>query len=255
MRKLLSALWAITLLVACDSESTFNSSNKAGISNVNIDVIDTTHRYEIHLTYPQIDGDISANAQQQINTVITESFLQLANQKEFVDSHESLSDTLFSSKDWSGHLSNTFQAFQYDSIITIHFTVHQFYLGAAHGNSQNKTLHFSSNSGRLLTFENFFKTDSNSLLTLKNEINHTLSDSICWGIESDTDLIENLSNFIIQPDSVTFKFNDYDLCPYALGVTEIKLSNQQAANALLPFSTGSFTELIAPQATGEIATH
>lgn len=255
MRKLFFALWATSLLICCQTETNFTTSNKAWINTVNIDTIDTTYRYEVHLSYPQIEGDIAAQAQQKINSIISTSFLNLTNQQEFVNSHKNLSDTLFSNNDWSGHLSNTFQAFQFDSIITIHFTIHHFYLGAAHGTSDNKTLHFSLKSGALLTFEDFFKTDTTSLLQLKHDINKSMSDSICWGIESDTDLIENLSNFIIQPDSVIFKFNDYDLCPYAFGVTEVKLSNQQTAASLLTIPKGDFIELTARQETGEIATH
>lgn len=255
MRKLFFALWAMALLVGCSSETTFKPANQLAVLNANIDLVDTTHRYEVHLTYPIIEGDISLPIQQKLNQTLTQEFNKACNQDEFIESHKSLADTLFNHSDWTGHLSNTYQAFQCDTLLTVHFFIHHYYLGAAHGSSTNKTLHFNINNGQLLDFNAFFKSDSNALALLKNQINTTLADSICWGIEGDTGIAKHLSNFIIAPDSVTFKFNDYDLCPYALAITEVKLSTNAIATAFNHVPTFKCNELVAPEITSEIATH
>jgi hypothetical protein len=257
MVRFIYSLLAISFLVSCGSENNtaYVASNQLTISSVNFDEVDSINRYEIHLSYPSIDGQINTQSLQQINNLIAESFADITQQTEFISSHKSFGDSLFSHAEVMGSLANNYQVFQADSVLTILFSVHKYYLGAAHGNTRNKTMHFNINSGQLMSFEDFFKTDSITLLTLQQQINQQLPDESCWGIEADSMMIENLSNFFVQTDSTAFQFNAYDLCPYAFGVYQVTLPTPLLQSSLRYLPQSEVIELISAEATGEIASH
>jgi len=184
--------------------------------------IDTSAHYEIDLVYPVIDGDFTPEILNKINNTVAEKFNEFTNQSLFIEAHQDLpSDFNTNDEDWLGILQNTYGITQCDSIVTIWFSVYQYYLGAAHGFTINHSLHFNINTGDLLNVNDFFKTDPKSLQSIKNIINNNLPDSVCWGIEADSNILKNIEDFVFSNDSLTLKIDDYALCPYAFGLTSI----------------------------------
>ena len=101
----------------------------------------------------------------------------------------------------------------------------------------------------------FFKSDSTSLLKIRNTINAHLPDSICWGIENDSATLSSLANFIFTNDKIIFKFDDYAICPYAIGITNIAFDKSDFKEVMKLSTSQNCVEIAAVQDEGEIATH
>ena len=218
--------------------------------------IDTVNHYEIDLVYPVIDGDFSSEVLNNINNTISEKFNLFLNKSEFIGAHQDLPEDMSSNNgEWSGLLNNTYGITQCDSVITIWFSIYQYYLGAAHGFTVNKTLHFNLNTGNSLTLQDVFKTDANSVESIQNIINANLPDSLCWGIETDSSTLAMIDNFIFTDDSIILKIDDYALCPYAFGLNTISYAKSDFKDILKLPDFVNCQDISVAQNEGEIATH
>ena len=217
---------------------------------------DTTLHYEINLVYPVIDANTTPDILNKINNSIPEKFHEFVDQKSFVEAHQDIPFDFYDSEsDWLGVLQNSYGITQCDSTIHIWFSVHQYYVGAAHGFTLNHSLHFNINTGELLAIDDFLKTDKESLLAMKSIFNSQLPDSLCWGIEADSNILKSLEHFVFYSDSITFKINDYSLCPYAVGLTNITFPVSDFKDLLINRPPTHCMDVIAVVDEGEIATH
>lgn len=218
--------------------------------------IDTNAHYEIDLVYPVIDGDFTPEVLNKINNTIAEKFNDFTNQNSFIEAHQNLPENFNSDhEEWLGVLQNTYGISQCDSIVTIWFSVYQYYLGAAHGFTINQSLRFNINTGRLLNVNDFFKTDPKSLQVIKSIINSNLPDSVCWGIEADSNIIKNIEDFVFSKDSITIKIDDYALCPYAFGLTSINYPISDFSEVLNTKEFKKCVDISVVHNEAEIATH
>lgn len=219
---------------------------------------DTVSRYEIDLVYPVIDGDFSAEVLNNINNTISDKFNLFLNKSEFVEAHQGLSEDIrlpSNNGEWNGLLNNTYGISQCDSILTIWFSIYQYYLGAAHGFTINHSLHFNLNTGNIFNVADVFKTDTLSVKKIRKIINTNLPDSLCWGIETDSSTLSILGNFIFTGDSITLKIDDYALCPYAFGLNTISYFKADFKEVLKLSDFSQCQDVSIVQAEGEIATH
>ena len=182
-------------------------------------------------------------------------FYNFIPKKSFVESHQELPEHYTISAESFGILQNSYGISQCDSIIHIWFSIYQYHIGAAHGSTFYETLHFNLNSGKNLDLNNFFRITPKTLPIFKTILNANLPDSICWGLDTDTTITKNIKNFIIHEDSITFKINDYELCPYALGLTDITISKSSLHELLIQNQSTECTEVSSTYKTDEIATH
>ena len=259
MKKIFLLSFIGLVVVSCNNpvqEIAKNTTNIVTATEAEYSIIDTTNHYEIDLIYPVIDGDFSNEVLNNINNTIAEKFNTYLNKNDFIEAHQDLPDDMPSNNgEWSGRLSNTYGITQCDSIITIWFSVYQYYLGAAHGFTLNNSLHFSLNTGMIIKTEDIFKTDQKSIQILKSIINSNLPDSLCWGIESDSILLGLIDNFIFSNDSITMKVDDYLLCPYAFGLSTISYAKKDFDSVLKLPELSNCIEISVAQAEGAIATH
>ena len=258
MKNILYSLGFIFLISSCNNPVTElpKLTSPVTATEAEYSIIDTASHYEIDLVYPVIDGNFTPEILNNINNTIAEKFNEFTNQNSFIEAHQNLPEDFNSNnEDWLGILQNTYGITQCDSIVTIWFSVYQYYLGAAHGFTLNHSLHFNINTGDLLNVTDFFKTDQQSLQTIKSIINSNLPDSVCWGIEADSNIIKNLQDFVISNDSITLKIDDYALCPYAFGLTSISypLSDFSKVLNIPEFTTCLDISVVHNEA--EIATH
>jgi hypothetical protein len=140
-------------------------------------------------------------------------------------------------------------------LFTFGFLSNQYHSGAAHGATKYETLHFNLNSGKRLSFEDFFKINPKTLPLFKNLLNANLPDSICWGLDTDSSITNSIRNFIILEDSITFKINDDQLCPYALGLTDITIHKTDVQELLIQNQSLKCLEISSDYKSEEIATH
>ncbi len=217
---------------------------------------DNEHHYEIDIKYPVIDANVDPQILVAINNVIPERFNQFINRKEFTEAHLHLPEDFYSAEnEWKGLLTNTYKVNQADSIIFLTFSVYHYFVGAAHGSTYQHSIIFDLSNGEEIHYSQFIKTDTASLQKLRKLFNSNLPDSICWGIQNDSSMIQNMENIVFISDSVLFYIDDYSICPNAFGIPDIRFSNEQAAPILKAPLFKSFREIQAAVNEGEIATH
>lgn len=251
-------LLILSLAIASCNETITKIENQTPTINVtsaNYSKVDSNFYYEIDLNYPVINGPISESVLNHINNTIAEKFYDFIPQKSFIESHQELPEHYSPSVDLLGILQNSYGISQCDSIVHIWFSIYQYHVGAAHGTTVYQTLHFNLNSGKSLYLNDFFKINPKTLPVFKTILNQNLPDSICWGFDTDTSITQNIKNFIILGDSISFKISDHQLCPYAMGLTEITIP-KSSLNELLIHNQSNTCFKISPEyKTDEIATH
>ena len=116
-----------------------------------------------------------------------------------------------------------------DTVVAYKATI-DMYTGGAHGSYTTLTLNFSRNTGHLISPEDVFDmTHEADILNLM--LAQLLKDNKCQTRE---ELMEKTSlltlgdlylttNFHLGKDAVTFCFGQYDIAPYACGITHIRL--------------------------------
>lgn len=117
-----------------------------------------------------------------------------------------------------------------DTVIVYHYAIDQ-YTGGAHGSYMPFTLNFSKRTGLAVTVSDVLDTAHEQAI-LDIMLAKLLKDNECYTRE---ELIEKTGilglgdlylteNFRLGKDSVTFCFGQYDIAPYASGITYISLS-------------------------------
>lgn len=257
MKQFLWVFSIVLLLSSCNSSPEKIVSNHVVITATEavFSKVDSAFHYEIELSYPVIDANVNPEILNEINNTISEQFYIFSDQATFIESHHDLPAHLYKEEyEWFGTLQNSYTISQCDSIVNIGFTIFGYYLGAAHGYTNNHSLQFNIQTGEQLYYSDFFKVDKTSISQARQIVNTSL-DTLCWGIEYDSTTIKTLSNFTITNDSVSFKLSDYELCPYAFGITYISFPRSDF-NSILTTKDFTFcTEIKPVQDEGEIATH
>ncbi len=259
MKKYSFLFLLVILFTGCsDSPKKINTSTAAKITATEAKYYtsDTALHYEINLVYPVIDANTTPDILNRINNTIPEKFHAFIDQQSFIEAHQNLPEHFYDSEsEWLGILQNSYGITQCDSTIHIWFSVYEYYIGAAHGSTLNHSLHFNINTGELLTVKDFLKTDKESLMAVKSIFNRNLPDSICWGIQADSNILKNMAHFVFNSDSITFKINDYSLCPYAFGLTNITFPVSDFKDVFINQPPMHCIDVIAVVDEGEIATH
>lgn len=251
-------IFSVSFLYSCDSEPSQTAVSVVqpiSVTEAIYTKVDSNQHYEINLSYPVIHGSVSESILNQINNKISESFYAFVPQKSFIESHQVLPEHYYDQPDLYGILQSSFGVTQCDSILHIWFSVYQYPIGAAHGATIYHTIHFNLNSGAVLDLNHFFKLDQNTQIALKDVINKNLPDSTCWGIGSDSNIQMHIEKFVLDHDSIRFKINDYELCPYAFGESNISIHKSVFDSILVDNNSFNCIEISPEIETGEIATH
>jgi hypothetical protein len=257
MKNIVLVLFITVLVSSCKETPEIMVLNKYILTatEAQFSKTDSTLHYEIDLVYPVIDANVAPEILTHINNVITDQFYIFSDQQNFIESHLNLPENFYKDdNEWYGTLQNNYRISQCDSIINIGFTIFGYYLGAAHGYTNNYSLQFNIQTGEQLNYTDFFKTNDSSIAKARQIINTSL-DTLCWGIEHDSATIQVLSNFTISNDSVSFRLSDYELCPYAYGITYISFPKSDFESILTSPNFNFCTEIDVVQDEGEIASH
>lgn len=110
------------------------------------------------------------------------------------------------------------------------------YEGGAHGNRQQQTVNFDIRTGKQLTLKDVFvpgyEKGLNELL-LKALEDKTGAKNINE-LHNKNYLVSNdmyaTENFVLNDGTVTFIYNAYEIAPYAIGTTELTLSDNDLSN-------------------------
>ncbi|MEA3452790.1 MAG: DUF3298 and DUF4163 domain-containing protein [Patescibacteria group bacterium] len=182
--------------------------------------------YIINAKYPIIEGLDNSEKEMSLNRKI----------KSFID--ESISDFKKQTNDGeiseeikSGFYINFETTYLSKNLLSIKFTVSEYYAGAAHPNDYILAFNYNIADNRGIMLEEIFLPDSSYLDKLSDSSRSILFDRFEDDIEVMQDWIEtgtepeeeNFEDFGIKKDSLIIYFKSYQIGPYAIGVQEIKI--------------------------------
>ena len=103
-------------------------------------------------------------------------------------------------------------------IVSIHFTVSTYIMGAAHPFSYNSTLNYDLSNERTLQLEELFLPGSDYLGVLSTQCIQIISETgyMDWP-EGAAPTSENYRNWNITPDGILISFDPYQIAPGAVG--------------------------------------
>lgn len=198
--------------------------------------------YSIDVTYPQIIGNLSKQAQ-QFNELITK----------IVDSEVEKFKTNVN-KDLSHIQSlpeevqhNTFKV-DYDidvihpnnqALISVRLSIEGMQAGRAHPFHTHEVLNFDLNTGRAIALKDLFKNRTNFLKAIAEyshtKLNETLKDQDKWMLSEGTKPNnKNYKNWNLEEDALLITFDEYQVAPYAYGPQEIEIPYSELKNLLSP---------------------
>ena len=103
-------------------------------------------------------------------------------------------------------------------IVSIHFTISTYVMGAAHPFSYTSTLNYDLTRERTLTLDELFLPGSDYLGVLSAQSIQIISENgyMDWP-EGAAPVTENYQNWNITPDGILITFDPYQIAPYAVG--------------------------------------
>jgi len=123
------------------------------------------------------------------------------------------------------------------------------FMGGAHGLNTINYLNFNLKNGKQITESDLFMKNSTKKLTeliKKRIVEQSLEDESLEPIKNLektdfwTDAIKPNGNFYITDESLNYVFNPYEIGPYYLGITEVRLPYERLKSILKPNSIISY---------------
>ena len=107
-------------------------------------------------------------------------------------------------------------------IVSIHFTVSTYVMGAAHPFSYSKTLNYDLAKEKTLQLEELFMPGSDFLGVLSTQSIQIISENgyMDWP-EGASPVADNYQNWNITPDGILITFDPYQVAPYAAGPQKV----------------------------------
>lgn len=122
--------------------------------------------------------------------------------------------------------------------VSVYLITFDYYEGGAHGINQQLTMNFDNKTGRLLTLDDIFVPGyemrlNKILLKALRELVEAkdLRELHDKGYLYSMDMYAS-ENFILDDEAITFVYNPYEIAPYALGSTELKIAYKALADIL-----------------------
>jgi Protein of unknown function (DUF3298). len=135
-----------------------------------------------------------------------------------------------------------------DKIIYVYGVERYADMGGAHGNETRNYFNFDLKTGKLIAEKDLFKAGYEKALSdllklrileeAKEMANEKNSESVIDLEDTDywTESIKGNSNFYITDESINYVFNPYEIAPYYMGQTEVKLPFNRLKQLLKPNS-------------------
>ncbi len=210
--------------------------------------------------YPIIKYAVNSAVKDSISGYILETFLDTYRAKDKIGSLDEMADTLFKNfSSLQGELPDFRQSWEIQGTASVIFNNHSIvsiqtdvysYLGGAHPNSQTYYANFNSENGRKISLADILKLDyKNELNSIAEKFFRTdskltpeqnLEEAGYWFVDNKFSLNEN---FGIKNEGLVFFFNSYEIAPYSMGPTEIKVPYSEIRN--LVRQDGLLNEVIA----------
>jgi len=166
---------------------------------------------------------------------------------DYIANNEPLLDELDSVSSYSFNNDHTIEGFSLltDKNIYCYGIDRYVYMGGAHGLSNRMYLNFDLKTGKLITENDLFK--SNTISAIAKLIKTRIVEQSKETSEDGTPQINNLDetdfwpdsikpngNFYITDGSINYVFNPYEIAPYYIGQTEVILAYERIKDFLKP---------------------
>lgn len=220
------------------------SSKPLTSSNETVQENNEQQRYAIDVSYPVFSGSFNTTLQEKLNSSI-KSLID-GEIDSFKNAVQNM-DLSLVPKEYSNQLTISYEPFiQTSNMVSIEFTISQFWAGAAHPNSVAKTFTYDISSGKQLSLSNIFKKNSNYLSVLSGIATQSLKEKLGKDLEETDDVNfmkdwietgaapkkENFSNFVLGKDNLIIIFDPYQVGPYAWGFQKVEIPYEKIQDTL-----------------------
>ena len=199
--------------------------------------------YHIELSIDTLAGE--GELAQQLASVLRDSVLYTPGRRTMREAVVAFADSL--EAEWKSELAEMYDPMsEYNETLQFYYKVEgkalseapvmsyqttiDCYLGGAHGSYVISYFNFDKKTGKLLKINDVVPTDK------EKEVLAEMKEQLCkdWDAKDMVDLQEKTgitmlgdlyltNNFLIQGDSITFLFNQYEIAPYAAGLIGITI--------------------------------
>jgi hypothetical protein len=227
MKKNIPLLLIIFLLPASAFSQELNITNKI------IRETNPRSKYEIDVTYPQINFGPDAlmglrGMADDVNNIIDTMINKRINSFRD-DTMQTGFDTITKANSLL-EMKNAIVNKDHD-LLSIRFDIFYYYSGAAHPMTEVRTLNYGFTSTGLLELANLFEPRSNfielisqySIRELKDNLSRDGIDDNGWIEQGAGPDIDNFSAWNIGNDTLIIIFNAYQVGPYAIGIQEVHI--------------------------------
>lgn len=204
---------------------------------------------QITVSYPQFQGSSqSSTAIKAINAQIQQVLLQSASSdqsprdiktamSQFIQNYHNATQDFPQQGVWADEKQIEVKTNQ-PHLLSLQFS-HYFYTGGAHPNSSRTYWNFNPQTGKLIQLSDVlvkgYAPKLNAIAERRFREAKQLSPESSLnkaGFWFDNDKFQVNNNFLIAPEGLTFFFNTYEIGPYVIGPTEIKIPYAEI-NALI----------------------
>lgn len=218
-------------------ENTLSISKQFG--NCETDTAMTCTRVSFDL--PELAGSDSLTASKINKTIkmyvlngylsdsVNSSFEDYANQ--FIEDYKTVQSKFGESFGWYTDVDGSIKRHD-ENLIVIEITV-KMYTGGAHGTDATYYLNFDLQSGELLTLDDIFKPNYESVLNklAHQAFQHTVSGENLEDYQFENNQFYN-DNFGLLPEGMKFYYNAYEIAPYSSGSADILIPYNQLSDIL-----------------------
>ncbi len=184
--------------------------------------------FNVDLKIPVIKGVNNLTAQKILNSQITDKQIKLKN-----DMKLELADYVKYAKE-SGYPVNDFDlssdymvSYNKNDILSITATIYN-YTGGAHGMTEQISYNIDLKTGNLITLQDLFKSDSNYIKLINQEISKQIAANPEEFFTEDDLGFKTIAAdqpFYYTQGGIVVYFQLYEIAPYAAGIKEFKISN------------------------------
>lgn len=210
---------------------------------------DSTGCAKIILEYPEIKSSFTSTVKDSFDIFILNTLLGNYSQQRGNKSLDEMADYFL--KDYEGTRSEFPDygiPWEVNNIISVNYNANSIvsfqsefdhFTGGAHGNSEKYFMNFNSLDGKKLNLSDLlvanYETELNrvaeKIFRMEKELSTeaNLEEAGFWFKEGKFSLNEN---FGIKNDGLSFYFNSYEIAPYSMGPTEIKIPYAEIKNLI-----------------------
>ncbi|MGE5422614.1 MAG: DUF3298 and DUF4163 domain-containing protein [Ignavibacteriales bacterium] len=222
-------LIAVLILGITGCGTVKDNAKKATLDKVIVNTQSKTQKlpnFTINLKIPVIDGMSNTAQQKEINQIISQDQIkrikpmkeELANYVQFAKENDYPVNPFDLVSDYK-------VSYNKNDLLSVTATIYQ-YTGGAHGTTEQVSYNVDLQTGQLLTLKDLFKTNTNYINPINQEIEKQIAAKPEEFFTEDNmgfKTIQAKQPFYLTDGGIVVYFQLYEIAPYAAGIKEFKI--------------------------------